>query len=153
MRMCFLLATIIAVTVIPAYAEGDDYAAIQYSVNEFITGIREGDASRIAAVSNLAHGHAIWPQIKEGEKSIVSVTFGQMIEDLKPYEGYGAPHKFLGIEIIGGELAVANIVSHAPRSDGDGVILEYFVLAKVESEWQVIALPWIFRPRRSVSDN
>jgi hypothetical protein len=152
MRTCFLFAAVIAITVGPAYAEGDDYAAIQYSVDEFIAGIREGDASRIAAVSNLTHGHAMWPQTKDGKKSIVSVTFGQMIEDLKPYEGYGAPHKFLGIEIIGGELAVANIVSHAPRSDGDGVILEYFVLSKVESGWQVIALPWIFRPGISAAE-
>ena len=153
MRVILLITVAIAFVAVPAHAEGDDdYAAIQNSVNEFIAGIREGDAARITAVSNLAHGHAIWPQTKDGEHSIVSVTFGQLIEDLNPYEGYGAPHKFMGIDIIGGELAVANIVSHAPRSDGDGVILEYFILAKLEDGWQVIALPWIFRPGLSAAD-
>ena len=153
MRAILPVAFAIAFSTISAHAEGDDdYAAIQHSVSEFIVGIREGDAARIAAVSNLEHGHAIWPQTKDGNKSIVSVTFGQLIEDLKPYAGYGAPHKFIGIDIIGGELAVANVVSNAPRSNGDGAILEYFILAKLDDGWQVIALPWIFRPGLSAAD-
>lgn len=152
MRAILIGTMIFAFVAGPAFAESDDYAAIQYSVNEFIAGIREGDAERIAAVSSLEHGHALWPQVTEGKKSIVSVTFGKMIENLQPYAGYGAPHKFLGIDIIGGELAVANIISHAPRPDGDGAILEYFVLAKVDDGWQIIALPWTFRRGLTVAD-
>ena len=131
----------------------DNDAAIRYAVNEFITGIREGDAERIADVSSLEHGHAISPQTKDGARSINSVTFGQLIENLQPYVGYGDPHKIKSIDIIGGELAVANIISNAPQADGDGAILEYFILAKAEDKWEVIALPWIVRKGMLVTDD
>ena len=75
-----------------------------------------------------------------------------MIENLKPYEGYGAPHRFISIDVIGGELAVANIVSNAPQPGGDGAILEFFVLAKVDQQWEGIALPWIARPGMKVAN-
>lgn len=153
-RLLFLL--IIAVANVGVAGAKDDskasnYYLIQHTVNEFITGIREGDADRLRAVSNFEHGHAIWPRTKDDARSVISVTFGKLAEGLQPYEGYGLPHKIVSINIIGEELAVANIAANAPQSDGDGAILEFFTLAKVNGEWQIISLQWISRPGLVVS--
>jgi hypothetical protein len=127
-----------------ALAKGSDhYDAIRHVVNEFITGWRDGDAERLDAAANLEHGHAIWQQVNDGQPSVHSVTFAEMIEGLKPHPEYGVPYKILSIEIAGDELAFANI---AAQQGDRGTILDYFTLMKVDGSWEVVALEWLWRP-------
>jgi hypothetical protein len=154
------IAHVLAILVVAVFGssavaaeEISDYDVIQYKVKEFFSGIREGGAKRAGRVANLEHGHTIWAQTKDGIQAVVSVPFGKMLEGLQPYKGYGSPHKISNIKIIGGELAVANIVANAPQENRDGVILEYFALAKVNGDWEIISLQWISKPGRRVDSD
>jgi len=131
-----------------AFANNSNDAAIRHVLNDFITGWREGDAKLMDDAANLEHGHAIWLATNDENPTVTSTTFGKMIEGLQPHPDYGVPYEILSINIVGDELAFANI---AAQQGDRGTILDYFTLMKVDDRWEVIALEWLWRPGMLVS--
>ena len=145
--LAITMSMIFAVDNAAAQGSKDREAALEV-VDDFITGWREGDAERLGSAANLDHGHAIWLKSSDGTFSVTSVTFGEMIEGLTSHPEYGVPYRVLSINIVDGELAIANI---AAQQGDRGTILDYFTLMKVNDRWEVVTLEWLWRPGMLVS--
>ena len=125
-------------------AQQSDTTNIEQAVENYILGWRTGNIELLKEAFDLEAGVILWVDKKGESERLKSMRLSELINKVKPKNGYGIGYTIQNLEIIDSQIAV--VIVKIPRKNS--YYIDCLEMQKINGKWKIVLKSFVYFPKK-----